>query len=259
VLTTHHLDFLRSFLAHPLLFFTSFETFKHKSFSRLWADYGETMSQEMPPGTGSLLASVSGVVLDVGPGSGTQLHFFDPSKITKMYGVEPGVDMHAKLLENAQKCGFSNGQYEPIAAGAEPPSLIPALAKRGLLSPRGKGESGEGIFDTIACVRVLCGVPNHRETIEGLYRVLKPGGRLVICEHVVNPWPHGGGLVGRVLQKVYMVLGWWFWMGGCCLDRDTESVLKDVAKADGGWKSFEVKRLDQWTVLPHIVGEMVKR
>jgi len=244
---------------NPLLIIQDFETFKHKAFAKLWAACGQMMSEEMPAGTVELLRSTSGVVLDVGPGTGTQLHLFDPSKIQMMYGVEPAVDMHAELRINAEKTGFRD-KYEIIAAGAEVDSLIPALAKKKLLQNYGENKSDSAaIFDTVVCCRVLCGVPRPAQTVEGLYRCLKPGGRMLICEHVVNPWPNSGALVGFILQKVYMLLGWPYFIGGCCLDRDTEKLLRDVAKEDGGWEKFDIKRLESWSCLPFIVGEVEKR
>ena len=242
---------------NPLLPFTDFDKFRHKSFSRLWGTLGIKMSKDMPPGTAEAVSSVSGVVLDLGPGSGEQLHLYDPKKITKMYGIEPAVDMHKALSTNAAQNGFKGDRYEIITAGAEPSSLVPALAKKGLLDPR--QSSGEGTFDTVSCIRVLCGVPDLEETVEGIYRLLKPGGRLVLAEHVVNPYPNGGSVIGRNLQRFYTFMGWTFFLGGCCLERDTAKVLKDVARRDGGWKSFDVKTVDDWSAVPTVVGVLVKK
>jgi SAM-dependent methyltransferase len=210
------------------------------------------MSEQMPEGTIPLIATTQGTVLDVGPGSGTQLHLFDASKITKMYGVEPAADLHAELLRNAEKAGLG-GKYEAIAAGAEPDSLIPALAKKNLLQSPEKGSSG--IFDTIVCIRVLCGVPNQEETAAGLYRLLKPGGRLLLVEHVVQP--HGGDFIAKFMQRLFMFLGWSFLLGGCCLDRDTEAVLRRVAGPDG-WKDIKLKFQGHQAAVPYIVGHLTK-
>lgn len=212
------------------------------------------MSSEMPPGTVELVASCKGVVLDVGPGSGTQLKLFNPNAITKIYGVEPAVDMHPELIKNAEKYGLK-GKYEAIAAGAEPQSLIPALAKRNLLKTSEKNEAG--IFDSIACIRVLCGVPSPEETVEGLYRLLKPGGCLVVCEHIKQPYPNGGDFIASLFQKFYMLIGWSFWLGGCCLDRDTDQILRKVAGPDG-WSEVKVNYMQTYAAVPYIVGEYVK-
>ncbi|QDS73665.1 hypothetical protein FKW77_002612 [Venturia effusa] len=241
-------------LEAPLLFLRDFQTFHHKAFSKLWSVYGEEMSSDMPSGTAQLVASCKGVILDVGPGSGTQLKLFNPAAITQIYGVEPAVDLHPGLLSNAKKYGLE-GKYEVIHAGAEPQSLLPALAKRNLLKSSENGASG--VFDTIVCIRVLCGVPSPEETAEGLYRLLKPGGRLIVSEHVKQPYPNGGDLIASLLQRFYMLVGWSFWLGGCCLDRETDRTLRKVAGPDG-WSEIKVNRLDGYSTIPHIVGEYVK-
>jgi len=212
------------------------------------------MSEEMPAGTVELIETASGVVLDLGPGTGTQLHLFTPSKITKVYGAEPAVDMHPELKRAADHHQLG-GKYEVLAAGAESSTLVPALAKQGVLGKT--GQASEGIFDTIVCIRVLCGVPDQEETAAGLYKLLKPGGRLLLCEHVKAPWPNGGDPLAAVMQRIYMLVGWKFWLGGCCLNRDTEAVLRKVA-GPKGWKEVKLNHLQAWAAIPYIVGELVK-
>src|ERR1700712_3851281 len=110
------------------------------------------MSAEMPANTRALMSPASGVVLDIGPGTGELVHTFKPAQITKVYGPEPAVDMHPALLANIKKAGLED-KYVVLAAGAEPATLIPALAKSGLIKANGGGN--EGLFDTIMCIRVL--------------------------------------------------------------------------------------------------------
>ena len=172
-----------------------------------------------------------------------------------VYGAEPGVGMHAELAERAEKAGLG-GKYKILACGAEPDSLIPGLAKGGLLDE--KKTLGDGVFDEIVCIRVLCGVPQVQETVDVLYKCLKPGGRLVVCEHVVNNGEGGGNVVGWFLQYLYMALGWSFFMGGCRLRRDTTALLMKAAEADGGWAEVQLERVDEWSTIPHIVGYCAK-
>lgn len=227
---------------------------RYKSFARLWTYNGEAMSEEMPGPLNELLSKCQGVVLDVGPGSGEILPRFDPSKITTIYGAEPAEDLHPGLLRNAKKYGFGN-KYQALLCGGEPESLIPALHKSGVLGKSGAGGTAEhGVFDEICCVRVLCGVPNPKETIKSLYSLLKPGGRMVVCEHVVNPWRSEGRLLARVMQVVFTVLGWPFFMGGCELQRHTPEFLREA----GEWKKFDLKYVEPATTIPFIVGELIK-
>ncbi|KAL1600997.1 hypothetical protein SLS59_005663 [Nothophoma quercina] len=182
---------------------------RYKSFARLWTKNGEEMSIEMPGPLTELLSACEGVVLDIGPGSGEILSRFDADRITAMYGAEPAEDLHKGLLRNAQKKGFGD-KYHALLCGAEPESLIPALHKSGIL----------------------------QETINGLYSLLKPGGRMIICEHVVNPWRTEGRILARFMQFVH-----------------TPDFL-DIA---GDWDKFELKYYGSKDVILFVVGELIKK
>jgi len=78
-----------------------------------------------------------------------------------------------------------------------------------------------------------------------------------VCEHVKQSYPNGGDRIGAFMQKVYMLFGWWFFLGGCCLDRDTEAVLRKVA-GPNGWKEVRIAQLQPYAAIPYIVGELVK-
>ena len=96
---------------------------------------------------------------------------YDTSKITKIYGVEPVVDLHASLRENIKASGLVD-VYEIVPCGIED---VVELKKHGLVL--------EGV-DTILSVQVLCSVPDPSEMLRRLYALLKPGGQLIVYEHV---------------------------------------------------------------------------
>jgi SAM-dependent methyltransferase len=229
-------------------------TLRYKSFARLWNKNGEEMSIEMPGPLDELLSTCQGVVLDIGPGSGEILTRFNHDLITAMYGAEPAEDLHPGLLKNAKKRGFGD-KYHALLCGGEPETLIPALHKSGILEANGKGSVEDGIFDVICCVRVLCGVPHAEQTIKGLYTLLKPGGRMVICEHVANPWRTEGSLPARLMQIVFTLAGWPFFMGGCELQRHTPDFLRNA----GEWDKFDLKYYGPKDAIPFVVGELVKK
>lgn len=241
----------------PKLLLTDFNSYRNHVFAKLWLAVGSIFAKEMPKPFDPILTTSRGVILDVGPGAGDQLfRFSHPENITTIYGAEPGVEMHPALLDRAKKAGLGE-KYKILSCSAEFESLIPVLAQQGLL---GKEKTlGDGVFDEIVCIRVLCSVPKPTETVEGLYKCLKSGGRFVVCEHVVNDDDTGGSLVGRYLQHLYTALGWSFLLDGCNLRRDTTAMLMKAAEPDGGWAEVNLKKVDKWSVIPHISGYCVKK
>jgi hypothetical protein len=97
-------------------------------------------------------------------------------------------------------------------------------------------------------------------TVDELYGLLKPGGKLLVTEHVVNAWRTAkGSFLARVVQGVYQVFGWSFFIGDCALDRDTEGVLLRAARSDGGWEVVDLERSFAWSVMPYLSGTLVKK
>lgn len=208
-----------------------------------------------------LLAQARGVVLDIGPGTGSQMPFFvaPAPNISEIYGPEPCTGLHAQLQKRAVSNGL-DGKYRIVPASVEKQELIGALQKQGVQIDN-EVVTREGIFDTIVCVRVLCSVPDPDRTIADLYSMLRPGGQILVVEHVGNRFPRkiGGSLLARFMQSVYMWMGYSFFVGNCRLDRDTETYLRNAADHDGGWAKVDFKQNFTWSTMPYISGTLVKR
>jgi SAM-dependent methyltransferase len=187
------------------------------------------------------------------------MHLLHSPAITAIYGAEPCAGLHGELHSMAVAEGLES-KYHILKCGAASAELIPALEATGTGVVDAHKVSGSGIFDTIICVRVLCSVPQMEKTIQELYALLKPGGRVLVTEHVVNPWRTAkGSILARVAQGVYQLLGWSFFIGDCCMDRDTEGALRKAADQDGGWESVDIERSFGWSPLPYISGVLVKK
>ena len=130
--------------------------------------------------------------------------------------------------------------------------MVLALHKAGLLKDSAVGEIGEPIFDGISCLLVLCSVPKPEETINGLYKLLKPEGRFTFCEHVVATTPFA-----KFLQKMYHFFGWKTLIGGCNMTRDTGKWLIDAAQEDDGWEEVDYEPVLQNIPLRHFHGLLV--
>ena len=134
-----------------------------------------------------LEAQASGIVLEVGPGSGNQLSRYDVSKIKKIYGIEPNLELHDELRKTIKGCGLSD-QYAIVPCGVED---FGTLKMYGV-----KPES----VDTILVVSVLCSVPRPKQMTKALYKLLKPGGQMIVHEHVKSHDPMSG-----LVQRMYSV------------------------------------------------------
>lgn len=131
----------------------------------------------------SLVAEASGVVIELGPGMGNQIPRYDTSKVTKVYGIEPNVDLHDALHTRIKKVGL-DGVYEIVPCGIEDD---PRLRKHGI-SPNS--------VDTVLSVQVLCSVPDPDGILRRLYALLKPGGQFIVYEHVQSK-----DVLSRIIQS----------------------------------------------------------
>ncbi|AYY13219.1 methyltransferase domain-containing protein [Actinobacteria bacterium YIM 96077] len=62
----------------------------------------------------------------------------------------------------------------------------------------------DATFDTVVCTFSLCNIPDHRRAITEMYRVLRPGGTLLLADHVVST-----SRPIAVLQKVIEKATFW--------------------------------------------------
>ncbi len=108
-----------------------------------------------------LFAKITGKTLLVAVGTGNDFKFFPPGHHIV------GIDISPKMLAVAQpKADKYQGTIELREAD------VTAL------------DFPDGSFDTVATVCTFCSVPNPVAGLRELRRVLKPGGRILMFEHV---------------------------------------------------------------------------
>ncbi|KAK0108209.1 hypothetical protein ONS95_003029 [Cadophora gregata] len=98
--------------------FASPAKFKDAWFARFWGEVGPQTRENALPRAGPLIAEARGVVLDIGAGYGEWVGCFDKEKVTKIYGVEPNVDQHAKLRERVKEAELGD-VYVIVPIGVE--------------------------------------------------------------------------------------------------------------------------------------------
>jgi ubiquinone/menaquinone biosynthesis C-methylase UbiE len=96
-------------------------------------------------------------------------------------------------------------------------------------------------FDTVVCTLGLCTIPDDRQAVRGAHRILRPGGRFLLMEHVRSP-----SLPVRALQRVLDPLAVRFQADH--LLREPLEHLRAVG--------FEIERLERskWGIVERLVA-----
>lgn len=153
---------------------------------------------------------VHGRVLEIGAGEGEN---FGALALDVVWtGLEPDAERRTELAIRAREWGH---EQPPLAASAE---RIPVP---------------DGAFDAVIASYVFCTVPDPAAALAELRRVLVPGGRLVVAEHVGAP----RGTAKRAVQRLATPCSV-RWCHGCHLDRDTERAI-----AEAGFLAEDVRRV----------------
>ena len=100
-----------------------------------------------------------------------------------------GVDLSPAMLERARDRARQLGRTTDLWEGD-----VQALA------------FSDSSFDTVVCTFSLCSIPDERQAISEMRRVLRPGGRLLLADHIASSaaWARG---VQWLLELVTIPLG----------------------------------------------------
>ncbi|MBI1827271.1 MAG: class I SAM-dependent methyltransferase [Planctomycetes bacterium] len=108
-------------------------------------------------------SQAEGDVLEVAIGTGRNLEFYP--KETRVTGI----DISPKMIEIARQRALHWGRQVGLQVGdAQALSFADAS------------------FDTVVCTLSLCCIPDDRRAVAEMKRVLRPGGRLVLLDHVAS-------------------------------------------------------------------------
>lgn len=145
----------------------------------------------------ALLSEARGTVVEIGAGTGANLAAYPP--VDRLLLLEPSPAMRSRLA--------------PLAAdhGAD---LIDAPAEAIPLP--------DDSVDTVVTTLVLCSVDDLDAALTEVRRVLKPGGRLLLLEHVRSDEPR----LARWQDRVEPV--WCHLARGCHPNRDTLQAVQDA-------------------------------
>lgn len=167
-----------------------------------------------------LLRHARGQVLEVGAGTGANLPLYPAD--AQVLAIEPSAAMLGYAQRLLEQEGGVKAQVQLLQAGIEDEAVAQAVPPGG--------------YDCIVVTLVLCTIPHAEGAIGLLRQWLRPGGRLLVLEHIQaerQPW--------RWLQQAINP-AWKCLAEGCCLNRPTDLRLK----AQGFHPLEERYYLRQW-------------
>ena len=148
----------------------------------------------------AVVPDASGNVLEIGIGSALNLAYYDATRVGSLTGVDPSRQLLAMARRRCSRAAF-------------PVRLVPATAECLPLA--------DASMDSIVVTFSLCTIPDVAAALREMRRVLKPGGRLLFCEHGLAP-DAGVQRWQRWLDPMWGKLA-----GGCHLTRDIPRLLED--------------------------------
>src|SRR5499433_2823206 len=109
-----------------------------------------------------ILPLAQGNVLEIGVGPGVNFAHYEPTKVNKLFALEPNPGM----------IRFARRQLPKTRLDIE---FIDLPGERIPLA--------DATVDTVVSTFTLCTIPGVVEALQGLRRVLKPGGKFIFFEH----------------------------------------------------------------------------
>ena len=169
------------------------------------------------------MAHAFGRLLMVGLDPGTDLLFL-PAGVTSVAAVEPEAAMRRMASAMARRHGIDVDIVDGIGESIPFP---------------------DDNFDSVHIGLVLCSVDDVAATLAEIRRVLAPGGRLVVLEHV-----RGEGLMGRFQDVIAKP---WSWLAsGCEPNRRTVDAITAAGFDVAGLR--RIRRLVPPPCTPHLQG-----
>ncbi|KAJ1667143.1 hypothetical protein IW140_001603 [Coemansia sp. RSA 1813] len=236
-------------------------------FNKLWIWESRRNDAKVDMYRKMLWPEISGKVLDLGPGFAKSLEFLchatasdssyavDPAVIHSYTALEPNPFLYDKLHKNAEQNGFCvsyDRQTFPEGLGLESTKdgMIPFNIVRGTLDDASKIPQAvlDGApYDTVLTSFSMCTVKDPESTVRNIVSLLKPGGKYVFIEHVLQPDigdPHvveENNVNARFWARVQRFINpLWKKIGhGCNINRRTGNIIASAS----GWESVDYRSI----------------
>lgn len=158
-----------------------------------------------------IIPQAKGKILEIGIGSGLNLPFYNAKKVKCLTAIDPSEEIWKLNQYNLKDLNFD---FKFIQAFAEEIPLP------------------DDSFDTVVITYTLCTINNIKKAMNEFKRVLKPGGKLLFCEHGIAP-DKSIKNIQNAINPIWKSVG-----GGCNLNRDIPALIRE-----NGFKIIDIKKM----------------
>ena len=167
------------------------------------------------------MPKAKGNVLEIGIGSGLNIPHYDKSSVNKIIGLDPSEELNEIAIKKAAKHSVD---IDFVISGAEEIALP------------------SNSIDTLLITYTLCTIPELKESLKEMKRVIKDDGILLFCEHGIAPDQNIMKWQNRINPL------WSKLFGGCNINRNIPKIIQG--------SGFKISKLEQMYLpsTPKIVG-----
>ena len=175
----------------------------HRFFAKQYERVSRSEREQsfMNPLRQEVTSQARGLVLEIGAGNGLNFAFYDPATVERVEAVEPDSAMLGYARERAAKARV------PVNLTQAPVENLPFADES---------------FDSAVITLVFCSVSDPLRGLSEVRRVLKPGGALLMVEHV-----RAHGAIAAAMQNIITPINR-IVAGNCHWNRDTEKTVSEA-------------------------------
>jgi ubiquinone/menaquinone biosynthesis C-methylase UbiE len=176
------------------------QSIDHPLFSKFfnWMAGSAGARRQFDPLRREVIGQARGVVLEVGAGSGLNFHLYEPGQVERVEAIEPDATMLRYARERRDKA------LVPITLTQAPAEVLPFA---------------DATFDSVVGTLVFCSVSDPARALAETWRVLKPGGMLLLFEHVRSENKAAAGMQTMITPFTIRLAG------NCHWNRDTAQAV----------------------------------